>query len=407
MDSPARIFAIYTRVSTDDQARAKEGSLTSQEQRRIACELTNINHADEQLRPSRIIYRIQQKEKDVLKVGKFTTFNDQQVDSVEFTVLLQGFSRALMPKYKPGVSQYPLCRSSTGMEPDGGDKPESGPCMKRDEKGRLVPACPKAKWIGNGKGQKSDPPECSEVYTWLCYDHKQSLPFIFKIKRSAISSASKLKTLVLASGIDHIFLRCSMTTKLVKSEAKDYYIPVFATPTQLDSETVARLFSIAKSFRDGFDLGAVMDEDEDDSDDDRQEVQPVATPERKAPASSQEMRIQPRRENSSNGESFRGKLMSNPKERFVKNDSKRIVEFVLLLEEVIDQVKVVCWEEVGYQADGLHKGDMVHVRGKRQMNSWTDKKGEEHSETIIEAFEIIVLDAGGPPSAVVAGMVEA
>jgi hypothetical protein len=175
----------------------------------------NINQADLRLGANLPVYKIQQREKNGLEPGKITT-PDGQAEQVEFTLLAMSFSRVLMPSFKDPETR-PLCKSSTGERPDGGIQPRRGPCN----------SCPESRW------QNHTPPSCDEVFALWCWDHGAEEPFVFFIKKTAITALRKFRSRLmrtkryLVPGVEpQCSLRCEMTVAL--ADDGNYYLPQFS-----------------------------------------------------------------------------------------------------------------------------------------------------------------------------------
>lgn len=63
-------------------------------------------------------------------------------------------------------------------------------------------------------------------------------------------------------------------------------------------------------------------------------------------------------------------------------------------QEGVDFHNIVAWGSVATQlAEQMHKGEMVCVKGKLQMNKWEDKEGQTHKNVEIVVQDVVKADS--------------
>jgi len=206
----------------------------------IDCKEFFLNNADEKLGNNLLFYRIQQKLSKTLQPGNFTiSLSGKQKKEVKFVWLITNFSRINWGTYDPSnPKKEPLCRSLSGEIPDSGTEMRKTACG----------VCLDAKWHGRQK-----PPMCAEMFSQLCWDTEDNLPFIIGFKRTAISPLRKLKTYLQAETIRRkikspwLFAFKLKLTLLCVEEKGGYYLPVFDILEENKQEEMEMYMGYAKN----------------------------------------------------------------------------------------------------------------------------------------------------------------
>lgn len=164
--------------------------------------------------------------------GKFhNNITEQFSDEIQAVVLRVSKGRVMWPETFDGTNG-PACASDDAIQPREGnglsDK-QPGPCA----------TCPNALWSEAG-----DPPRCSLVYTYLCADRHDDMPFMISAMRTSAKSAKKLNSLIKMFGI-----RKSLAIKstLVKGDQGQWYELLFQVAETLAPDEQRRYAGMAAS----------------------------------------------------------------------------------------------------------------------------------------------------------------
>lgn len=321
----------------------------------------NINGAEEELGLQPIFYRIQQKKKGELEAGHFTVFGGNQVDELEFVLLAMSHSRAWFPAFDPAnPEQEPNCKSDDGILPNGGTQMQKTACKD----------CQHAKWRGKKKA-----PACSQIFNLLCYDSKEKMPFMMRIKRTGISSLRRLLTEIKARGISHLMANVKATLTKVE-EPSIHYVPTFCVLGKLTQEELEHMKVCAKNFIDAMKSIRVEEgeiEQEQEQGQQQQEAQvPVNNNEKPTP----------------NDQIVMGKVSGSPDLRTTPG-GKSVCTFTLIKADRT-AIVVQCWENVAINASSLISNDDVQATGYEKEQTWVDQQGNSRSRKIFVAKSVSI-----------------
>lgn len=98
-----------------------------------------------------------------------------------------------------------------------------------------------------------------------------------------------------------------------------------------------------------------------------------------------------------------GRIVRAPEKRFTPSTNVAVTEFAVAVEGAVrpdgntdsNPVKVITWRELAERCSHeLHKGDLVVVDGRLQINSYTTSEGQRRREAEIEAIAVENITAG-------------
>ena len=148
--------------------------------------LVNFNNAERKLGdliPKAYVDYLTKKDTPAEYKKGWITFNlGYQKEEVRIVLLAMKYGRTLWGTYNPkDENPEPLCKSSDGERSTAGS-------LYPADKPMLCSECKHAQW---GKGT---PPACQEIYSLLCYDFDDEVPFVLPVKRTSIWPLRRLKT---------------------------------------------------------------------------------------------------------------------------------------------------------------------------------------------------------------------
>ncbi len=158
-----------------------------------------------------------------LQKGLITdTLTMKQKQVVPAILIAQKFSRAYLPPFEPGreMQAEPVCLSSNGRCMTGGS------AMKEGESQVLCSDCSYAQWVGEEK------PACAEVYSLLCFDVEDEMPFVFNVRRTGVKPWRKAQQVLVVYSIKfqhqgvkapNLCVQFGLSTRAKAT----YFLPVF------------------------------------------------------------------------------------------------------------------------------------------------------------------------------------
>jgi len=102
-----------------------------------------------------------------------------------------------------------------------------------------------------------------------------------------------------------------------------------------------------------------------------------------------------------------GRVVRPPEKRFTPSTNVAVTEFAIAVESPPRQdgqiettsVKVVTWRDLAERcANDIHKGDLVAVDGRLQINNYTSQDGQKRREAEIDAINVENLSRIGSTS---------
>jgi hypothetical protein len=196
--------------------------------------------------------------------GKLTLAGATQYD--ELSVILLGaryVGNILWPKFDPNnENPQPTCKSSNGLNPDGGDEPFQMSCAE----------CLRHDW--EWKNMHNEPPPCKKTTACLYYLRDDKFPAIMTVQRRARStqfrglrSALERKVLQvreLISAVPGCQVSWCFGLTLKAIEYGTYYLPQWTIEEQLTEDQVreaAEIFEHAKPLFDTAGIQEIADGD--------------------------------------------------------------------------------------------------------------------------------------------------
>lgn len=194
-------------------------------------DLLNIGGGWQSLGDAINVYTIQYEEVGGKSRGKFNISKTEQADHINCVLLAVIRGRQMWNRPDNPKDSVLLCGSTNAAnnQPDLGDKRQTTGCN----------ACQLKEWSrGTGPGGSDQPPPCSEVFTLAMYDTERKVPFIFRVKRTAVKSLTQLKRDISARSHDMAHQgmppHMAMHIKLTTMPERTYLVPKFEITNQLE-----------------------------------------------------------------------------------------------------------------------------------------------------------------------------